>query len=110
MLFRSAVLGDRLLTGLKTLEALDGVGDVRGKGMMAAVELVADKTTKQPYPTEANVGARVYQEMLKRGLFTRVLGDMILLAPPLVSTEEQIDQIVAIIGESVQTVIAGVGG
>jgi putrescine aminotransferase len=107
---RAAVLGDRLLTGLKTLGALDGVGDVRGKGMMAAVELVADKTTKQPYPADANVGARVYQEMLKRGLFTRVLGDMILLAPPLVSTEEQIDQIVAIIGESVQAVIAGVGG
>jgi putrescine aminotransferase len=103
---RAAVLGDRLLTGLKTLDALDGVGDVRGKGMMAAVELVADKVTKQPYPADANVGARVYQEMLKRGLFTRVLGDMILLAPPLVSTEEQIEQIVAIIGESVQAVIA----
>jgi putrescine aminotransferase len=107
---RAAVLGDRLLTGLKTLDALDGVGDVRGKGMMAAVELVADKVTKQPYPADANVGARVYQEMLKRGLFTRVLGDMILLAPPLVSTEEQIEQIVAIIGESVQAVIAAVGG
>ena len=107
---RAAVLGERLLNGLKTLDALDGVGDVRGKGMMAAVELVADKATKQPYPAEANVGARVYQEMLKRGLFTRVLGDMILLAPPLVSTEEQIDQIVAIIGESVQAVIAAVGG
>jgi putrescine aminotransferase len=107
---RAAVLGDRLLTGLKTLDALDGVGDVRGKGMMAAVELVADKATKQPYPADANVGARVYQEMLKRGLFTRVLGDMILLAPPLVSTEEQIEQIVAIIGESVQAVIAEVGG
>jgi putrescine aminotransferase len=107
---RATVLGDRLLTGLKTLYPLDGVGDVRGKGMMAAVELVADKTTKQPYPADANVGARVYQEMLKRGLFTRVLGDMILLAPPLVSTEEQIEQIVAIIGESVQAVIAEVGG
>ena len=107
---RAAVLGERLLNGLKTLDALDGVGDVRGKGMMAAVELVADKTTKQPYPAEVNVGAHVYQEMLKRGLFTRVLGDMILLAPPLVSTEEQIDQIVAIIGESVQAVIAEVGG
>jgi putrescine aminotransferase len=107
---RAAVLGDRLLTGLKTLYALDGVGDVRGKGMMVAVELVADKATKQPYPAEANVGVRVYQEMLKRGLFTRVLGDMILLAPPLVSTEEQIDQIVAIVGESVQAVIAEVGG
>ncbi len=106
---RAAILGDRLLSGLKTLHALDGVGDVRGKGMMAAVELVANKATKQPYPAEANVGARVYQEMLKRGLFTRVLGDVILLAPPLVSTEEQIDQIVAIIGESLQVVIAEVG-
>jgi adenosylmethionine-8-amino-7-oxononanoate aminotransferase len=48
--------------------------------------------------------------MLKRGLFTRVLGDMILLAPPLVSTEEHIDQIVAIICESVQAVIEEVGG
>lgn len=104
---RAAVLGERLLNGLKTLYALDGVGDVRGKGMMAAVELVADKATKQPYPAEANVGGRMYQEMLKRGLFTRVLGDMVLLAPPLVSTEEQIDRIVTIIGESVQAVVKG---
>lgn len=102
----AAARGARLLQGLEALLSLDGVGNVRGKGMMAAVELVADKATKQSYPVEANVGVRVYQEMMKRGLFTRVLGDAVLLAPPLVTTDEQIDRIVTIIGEAVQTVIA----
>lgn len=102
----AAARGARLLHGLEALLSLDGVGNVRGKGMMAAVELVADKATKQSYPVEANVGVRVYQEMMKRGLFTRVLGDAVLLAPPLVTTDEQIDRIVTIIGEAVQTVIA----
>lgn len=102
----AAARGARLLNGLEALLSLDGVGNVRGKGMMAAVELVADKATKQSYPVEANVGVRVYQEMMKRGLFTRVLGDAVLLAPPLVTTDEQIDRIVTIIGEAVQTVIA----
>ena len=72
--------------------------------MMAAVELVADKATKVPFPASANMGPRVMKEMMKRGLYTRVLGDTILLAPPLITPIETIDQIVQILGESIAAV------
>ncbi|HWQ12579.1 MAG TPA: aspartate aminotransferase family protein [Roseiflexaceae bacterium] len=98
---RAASLGERFLAGLRTLLELEGVGDVRGLGMMAAVELVADKATKQAFPAEAAVGQKVYGELLKRGVFTRFLGDMILFAPPLVTTEEQIDRIVEALREAI---------
>jgi putrescine aminotransferase len=101
---RAAQLGRRLLDGLRALAPLPAVGDVRGLGLMAAVELVADKATRQPFPPEANVGPRVANELLKRGLFTRMVGETICLAPPLVTMPEQIDRIVEIIGESVYTV------
>ncbi|GIX46285.1 MAG: aspartate aminotransferase family protein [Candidatus Tectimicrobiota bacterium] len=103
---RAAEMGNRLLEGLRTLESLDGVGDVRGLGMMAAVEIVQDKASKQPYPAAAKVGARLHKEMLNRGLFTRVRGDVICLAPPLVTPPEIIDRIVNIVGEAIRTVIA----
>ena len=99
---RAAALGRRLLGGLHTLAGLPGVGDVRGLGMMAAIELVADKATKQAFAPAANVGLRVGTEMLKRGLFTRVVGDTICLAPPLVASEDQVDRIVEIIGEAIR--------
>jgi len=101
---RAAQLGRRLLDGLRALAPLPAVGDVRGLGLMAAVELVADKATRQPFPPEANVGPRVANELLKRGLFTRMVGETICLAPPLVTMPEQIDRIVEIIGESVHTI------
>ncbi|HJZ48512.1 MAG TPA: aspartate aminotransferase family protein, partial [Roseiflexaceae bacterium] len=99
---RAATLGRRLLDGLGTLAPLPGVGDVRGLGMMAAVELVADKATKQPCPPAANVGPRVANEMLARGLFTRVVGETICLAPPLVTSEEQVDRIVEVVGQAIR--------
>lgn len=102
---RAATLGRRLLDGLRQLLELPGVGDVRGLGMMAAVELVADKATKQAFAPAAQVGPRVAAEMLRRGLFTRMLGEIICLAPPLVSTPEQVDRIVEVIGELVAAVI-----
>jgi len=100
---RAAEMGNRLLEGLHTLDDLPGVGDVRGLGMMAAVELVADKATRQ----EAKVGPRMYQEMLKRGLYTRMRGDIICLAPPLVTTAAQIDRIVDIVREAIPAAMQG---
>jgi putrescine---pyruvate transaminase len=99
---RAATLGRRLLDGLQTLADLPGVGDVRGLGMMAAVELVQDKATKQPCAPAANVGPRLGAEMLKRGLWTRVVGETICLAPPLVTSDDQIDRIVESVGGAIQ--------
>ncbi|WP_255604489.1 aspartate aminotransferase family protein [Oscillochloris sp. ZM17-4] len=103
---QAAVSGARMLAGLQELEEMPTVGNVRGKGMMAAVELVANKDTKEPFPASANVGVRVSSEMMARGLHTRIVGDTIVLAPPLTTSAEQIDQIVQIIGESIAAVQA----
>ncbi len=52
------------------------MGDVRGLGLMAAVELVADKATKAEFPPEDKVGPRVHAATQERGMFTRLRGDV----------------------------------
>jgi adenosylmethionine-8-amino-7-oxononanoate aminotransferase len=100
---RAAELGGRLLGGLRRLESLPHVGEARGLGLMAAVELVESKQPKKRFDPSLGIGARVVAEMGKRGVVTRIVGDVILLAPPAVTSEEQIDRIVQVIGESVST-------
>jgi adenosylmethionine-8-amino-7-oxononanoate aminotransferase len=104
---RAATAGRRLLDGLGTLSSLPHVGEVRGLGLMAAVEIVADSGAKQHYPNEAGIGQKLLSDMMARGLFTRVRGDVICLAPPLVVTDEQIDRIVDIVGQSIKAVTGG---
>src|ERR671912_1916406 len=105
---RAAAAGDRLLNGLRSLESVDGIGNVRGLGLMAAVEVVRDKTTRQQFPPEAGLTQKLTDAMLDRGLYTRVVMDCICLAPPLVTTDAQIDQIVEIVGATIRRVAAGV--
>jgi putrescine aminotransferase len=105
---RAAEQGKRLLGQLQTLKTLEGVGDVRGLGLLATVEIVADKKTKQPFPPEAQLNQRMYEALLARGLYTRVLFDCICLAPPLVVTAEQLDRIVKIIEETIPIVLDAV--
>jgi adenosylmethionine-8-amino-7-oxononanoate aminotransferase len=102
---RAAEMGNRLLEKLHTLEESEHVGNVRGLGLMAGVELVKDKTTKQPFPASDKVGPRLHQEMAQRGLYTRVSGDTICLAPPLITTADQIDRIADIVRDSISTVL-----
>ena len=103
---RARVAGDRLLRGLRTLESVDGIGNVRGLGLMAAVEVVRDKATKQQFPPEAGLTQKLTDALLDRGLYTRVVMDCICLAPPLVTSDADIDRIVNIVGETVPTVLA----
>jgi putrescine aminotransferase len=98
---RAAAGGARLLEKLRTLEALNHVGHVRGQGLIAAVEVVADKATKSLFPAEAGMTQKLTDALLERGLYTRVALDCICLAPPLVTTDAQLDQIVDIIGDAV---------
>ena len=102
---RAAVAGRRLQEKLRSLETLDGVGNVRGLGMIAAVEIVADKVSKQSFPAEAQISQRLYEALLERGLYTRVLFDSICLAPPLITTDEQIDRMVDIIRATIPSVL-----
>jgi putrescine---pyruvate transaminase len=73
---------------------------------MAAVEIVSDKTTRQQFPPEAGLTQKLTEAMLDRGLYTRVVMDCICLAPPLVTTDAQIDRIVSTVGEIIPAVLA----
>ena len=97
----AAAKGKRLLAGLRTLETLPHVGDVRGKGFLCGVELVEDKRTKKAFDPSRNVGGRLLKECQTRGLVSRVRGEIFCLAPPFVTTDEQIDRIVSILGDSI---------
>jgi hypothetical protein len=91
------------------------VGDVRGMGLLWAVEFVAEKSTKRPFPPTQNFSARVGAAALKRGLLVYPMqgcvdgtaGDHILLAPPAVITKEQVswsvDQLASAIREASQS-------
>ena len=78
--FRS--LADRLL-----------VGEVRGVGLMAGIELVADKPGKRPFDPALKVGAYLASRAREYGLIVRALGDTVVCAPPLVVTEDEIDEL-----------------
>ena len=105
---RSAAGGARLLEKLRTLEALEGVGHVRGQGLIAAVEVVADKTTRNLFPAEAGMTQKLTDAMLERGVYTRVAMDCICLAPPLITTDAQLDQIVDTVRDAVTHVVGAV--
>jgi adenosylmethionine-8-amino-7-oxononanoate aminotransferase len=102
---RAEAMGQRLLGGLETLREFAAVGDVRGLGMMAAVELVADRGTKAPFDPAQNVIGRVKAEAQKRGLFTRTVRDIVCVAPPLVTTEAQIDRLLDAIRSAIAAVV-----
>jgi adenosylmethionine-8-amino-7-oxononanoate aminotransferase len=101
--------GAYLLKKLEKLLKHPIVGDVRGRGLFAGIELVKNRKTKQPFSAEEQVAARVGAEALKRGLITYpgtgsvdgVSGDHILLAPPLIITKPQIDEMLSIFDESI---------
>jgi adenosylmethionine-8-amino-7-oxononanoate aminotransferase len=103
---RAAVMGRRLLAGLEALNDLPQVGDVRGLGMMCAVEFVADKATKAP---ALGLAPRVTREIIGRGLLARAragsldppMGDTICLAPPLSTPSEILDRIPTILREAI---------
>jgi adenosylmethionine-8-amino-7-oxononanoate aminotransferase len=84
--------------GLESLRSEKSVGDVRGIGLLWAVEFVADKTTKRAFPPDQTFSTRVGAAALKRGLLVYpmqgcvdgISGDHILLAPPAVITTDQI--------------------
>ena len=98
-------MGRRLAARLAALTGLAGVGDVRSLGLIAAVEVVADKTTKALHPPEAQMTQRLTDELLARGLYTRVALDCICIAPPLVITETELDRLVDIIGDTVTELV-----
>jgi adenosylmethionine-8-amino-7-oxononanoate aminotransferase len=89
----------KLRAALQTLWECEAVGDVRGIGLLWAIEFVANRKTKQTFPTQQNFSARVAQACAERGVIVYPMqgsvdgtsGDHILVAPPAVITGEQIE-------------------
>jgi adenosylmethionine-8-amino-7-oxononanoate aminotransferase len=80
------------------------VGEIRGKGLMCAIEFVKDRATKAPFPAAQLVGARIHAESMARGLFSRVRGDVFVLAPAFVIPDTLLDQIADILAASATAV------
>src|SRR5213594_3390099 len=107
---RSAENGAYLLDGLRTLLKHPWVGDVRGKGLFAGVELVRDRRTKEAVPADRIKSvvdfARRNGVIVGRSGGGRHLGSTIVLSPPLVITRAEIDRVVAVLDKA----IAEMGG
>ena len=94
------------------------VGDIRGRGLLQAVELVRDRRTKAPFDPAAQLHARVKREGVARGLMTYPsggtidgrAGDHVLLAPPFIVEEAHLELIVDRLHEAIDAAIASVGG
>jgi adenosylmethionine---8-amino-7-oxononanoate aminotransferase len=71
------------------------VGHIRQCGLIAGIELVRERATRDPYPVTDRVGRRACQVALRRGVLLRPLGDVIVLWPPLAISQEQLAEIVA---------------
>jgi adenosylmethionine-8-amino-7-oxononanoate aminotransferase len=98
--------GGRLIEALRAgLAQHPHVGEIRGKGLMCAVEFVKDRDTKMPFAPEEQVGARVHAETQARGLFSRVRGDVFVLAPPFVTPDDTLDRIAGILAAATKAVL-----
>jgi 4-aminobutyrate--pyruvate transaminase len=88
------------LRGLEAFRDHPLVGDVRGVGLIAGVEVVADKATKEPFPAAAKAGVLVQDKAHEQGLIVRAIGDRIAFTPPLIITEAEIGEMCARFGRA----------
>ena len=97
--------GAYLLTELSKLLERPYVGNVRGKGLMLLVEVVADKATKAKFDPGLNVGGRLTAATRERGVIVRATNDGIAIAPPLTIQRPELDIIAGAIGDSLEEVL-----
>ena len=114
LLERVAPLGASLERKLQAaFAAHPHVGDIRGRGLFWGVELVADRASKAPFDPKLRVHARIKKAALDAGLLCYpmggtldgVRGDHVLLAPPFIATEEQLDELVGKLGTALTAVL-----
>ncbi len=110
---------DRVLEGLPAkIEQLAGrlgkmaehphVGDIRQRGLMVGIELVADKSTREPFPLERRVGHQVILAARKIGAILRPLGDVIVILPPLCITAAELNTLCDITLEAIDQGTKGI--
>ncbi len=104
LLDHAAKVGRYFQDRLKPLEDLPMIGNVRGRGLLLCVESVADKTTKELLPDEANEAKRISNVAESLGLMVRPLGHLNVMSPALTITEAQVDQVVETLEKSIRKV------
>lgn len=95
-------VGAHMQKRLQGLTSHELVGEARGVGLIAAIELVADRATKAPLGTVGTLGAMVNGNLLQNGVITRNMGDALAFCPPLIITEKQVDTMVDAVEASIQ--------
>ncbi len=78
------------------------VGEARAKGLIGAIELVADRKTKRPFDPKKGVGALAAEILEQQGLIVRPMGDAIAFCPPLIITESEINEMFDIVGKGLR--------
>jgi adenosylmethionine-8-amino-7-oxononanoate aminotransferase len=102
---RAAERGAYLQKRLQELRSHEIVGDVRGLGLVAGVELVRDRTTKELFDPSQGAARRVWLNALEQGVIVRPLpGDVLGMSPPLVISEQQIDRMVTVLDRAIANV------
>lgn len=114
--------GRELRAALEPLRRFSVVGDVRGMGLLCAIEIVRDAKTREPYPADARIAHRVQEDALEAGVMTYPMqgcadgerGDHILIAPPFTITSGMIQMISSAMEHALSdlesTRLAGTGG
>ena len=77
------------------------VAEVRQHGMILAIELVADKKSRRPYPWQERRGLRIYQYALEQGVILRPLGNVVYLMPPYIITREELARVIEVAKEGI---------
>jgi 4-aminobutyrate---pyruvate transaminase len=96
----------RFLDGLRRFADHPLVGEVRGVGLLAGVELVKDKASKAPFDPKAGVGAIFAARAQEHGLILRAMGDAVALCPPLIITADEIDEMLRRFGKALEETAA----
>ena len=94
------------------LKRFRSVGDIRGKGLLAGIEFVQDRQTKQPFPRAERFAERLTDAAFRNGLIVwpnighvdGTNGDILMLAPPFIITEEQIEEMIGLLEQSLEEV------
>lgn len=97
------------LDRLQALSTHSLVGEARGVGLMGALEIVADKETKAPFPAEVSMGERVASAAMKHGVIIRPVANAVVFAPPFIISEAEIDDLFDRVAESLDLVATEIG-
>jgi adenosylmethionine-8-amino-7-oxononanoate aminotransferase len=115
---RSRVMGAKLQQSLQRFKDHPLVGDIRGRGLLAGIELVQDRATKAPFPRSAKVAETFVDLALDEGLVVWPNigqadgdnGDLVCLAPPFVVTDQELEEILVRFGKTLDRTAAAVVG